>query len=365
MINKYVIAVSGGVDSMYLATKLSSQNQAAAFVHINHHTRGQDNEYELNLVHHLGEKYNIPVYVFDYFHIDGNFQAKAREFRYQKLLEVARKYHYKIAVAHHLDDQLENCLLPKHIVKSNLMRYRSKLEDCYVYRPLLGYHKSYIYSLAHELGIEYNEDVSNSSDKYERNKNRILLTEVKYQHIAKVAYIVEYSKQQIVFNKFNDSLDRKLLREKNSQFRMAEIYYFIKYIDSEITVKNKQLQAISDLICSPGNCKYTVSNSVELFIGYDKIYMLASDGEIITKACLQTGENEFNGIVFESNVSTGYIRTWQQGDKIEIKNGHKKVSRLFIDKKIDHPLRSKWPIIINDGGEIIEIPHLWRKNEIN
>ncbi len=365
MINKYVIAVSGGVDSMYLATKLSTQNQAAAFVHINHHTRGIENDYEIKLVEKLGEKHNVPVYIFDYFHETGNFQANARQFRYQKLIEVARRYSHKIAVAHHLDDQLENCLLPKHLVKSNLIKYRTKVDDCYIYRPLLGYRKQSIYEMAQDLGIEYNEDVSNTSPKYTRNKNRLLLKESKYQTIASNAYIVEYNKQALKIDNHKLSLDRNKLLTKTKQFRHAKVYSFLKKIDNQISIKNKQLEALDDLICSPGNCKYTVSNSVELFIGYDKIYMLASDDEIITKACLQTGENEFNGIVFESNISSGYIRTWQQGDKFEIKNGHKKVSRLFIDKKIDQPDRIKWPIILNDSGEIIEVPHLWRKNEIN
>ncbi len=360
--NKYVVAVSGGVDSMYLAYKLATNNQAAAFVHINHHTRGAANDFEAHLVTKLGAQFTVPVYIFDYHHIKGNFQAEARKFRYQMLITTARKYSNKIAVAHHLDDQLENCLIPPHLVKSNLIKYRTKIDDCFVYRPLLGITKQEIYLRARELEIAFNEDVSNQSDNYDRNKRRIQLQNSESMHLAKLNYIVEYSKQKLVevANPIT-TIERQTLSNQSTTYRYLKLYLLLKNYDSQITVKNRQLMAINQQIDMKKNSKYSVTNCNELFIGYDKIYMLASDKNIVESALLKNGENEFNGIVFNSKGNEGRIRTWQPGDKVKINNGHKKVSRLFIDHKIEQPLRCKWPIVINNSGEIIYIPQLWRK----
>ncbi len=365
MRNKYVVAVSGGVDSMYLASLLADKNQAAAFVHINHHTRGSANDYEQKLVTDLGVKYKVPVYVFDYYHDNGNFQAKARAFRYQQLVSVANKYSRKIATAHHLDDQLENCLIPSHLVKSNLIEYLTDYQNCQIYRPLLALKKKQIYDLANQMNIEYNEDISNQQPTYERNKHRQLLQTSKYQHQAMINYIVEYSKPQLKIVANPKPLDRKLLVAQSHYYRLFKIYQYLKSYNPNLNVKNRQLISINRLLDMKKNSKYSIANCSELFIGYDKIYMLASDEKIITESILQVGKNEFNGIEFYSDTNQGKIRTWETGDRVQLINGHKKVGRIFIDNKIESHLRKRWPIVINNDGEIISIPNIWRKNEIN
>lgn len=364
MNNKYVVAVSGGVDSMYLANMLATKNQAAAFVHINHHTRGLENDYEAKLVVALAKKYELPYFIFDFNYKQGNFQAEAREFRYQKLVEVANQFSNKIAVAHHLDDQLENCLLPLHLVKSNLIKFRTEFNGCFIYRPLLAVSKQQIYANAKQLGIDYNEDISNQSEKYLRNYNRKLLKETKHRLIAQKNYIVEYNKLSTEFKNITE-LECSQLCAQSNYYRLFKLYQLIKSFNQTISVKNKQLISINKLIEMKKNSKYSITNCVELFIGYDKIYMLSSDENFITESSLMVGHNEFNGVVFKSERSDGRVRTWKHGDKVEIKNGHKKVSRIFIDNKVETPMRKRWPIIINSDGEIIEIPKLWRKNEIN
>lgn len=361
---KYVVAVSGGVDSMYLAHMLAQKNQAAAFVHINHHTRGEANILEQELVKKTGATYNVPVHVYDYYHQGGNFQQEARNFRYEKLCMIANDYGGKIAIAHHLDDQLENCLVSNHLVKSNIMSYRSSYLDCYVYRPLLALRKNKIYELANSQGIKFYEDISNTSLNYSRNVNRHKLLDSKIRNYAKKMYIVESLKKQFICKSVT-ALNRKYLISKSTQYRYNAIYNLIKQYDQSISVKNKQLMAINEVIEKQKNCKYKVANCVELFIEYDKIYMSASIQEFTTSSNLKVGKNIFNGIEFYSSTSSGTIRTWISGDKVKIKNGHKKVSRLFIDNKIEPSMRKKWPIVISSSGDIVNIPNIWRKNEVN
>ncbi len=362
--NKYVVAVSGGVDSMYLLNKLNFNNQVCAVVHINHHTRGEDNERDIEIIKKYTTKHKIDLYVFDYYHKGGNFQAKAREFRYEKLNIIGCKYYQKIAFAHHLDDQLENSYVSTHVVKSNLMKYRTKFKDCYIYRPLLGVRKSFIYEQANKLKLRYNEDVSNFELKYERNKIRSELVNSSNQFFAQKKYLIENEKLSLIYKK-QLSIERSQIRKQNKIYRYAAIYNLIKSEDSNIHVKNKQLEKIDNLLFKQGNSSYSFENSNVILIEYDKIYMLHYNHQIVHEDKLKLGENEFNGIKFDSIYSEGIIRTIKPGDKVPIRHGHKKVSRIFIDKKISKQLREKWPIIVNRNDEIIEIPQIWRKYEIN
>ena len=58
------------------------------------------------------------------------------------------------------------------------------------------------------------------------------------------------------------------------------------------------------------------------------------------------------------------IRNYKSTDKIILKNGTKKISRLFIDKKIPLLERKSIPIIENKNHEIIFVYKLYRKYEL-
>ena len=52
------------------------------------------------------------------------------------------------------------------------------------------------------------------------------------------------------------------------------------------------------------------------------------------------------------------IRNYQEGDKIEMHYGTKKLSRFFIDHKIPKFMRKAWPVVLNAQGEVIFVPKL-------
>lgn len=363
---RYIIAISGGVDSVVLAHTYCLQNRCSALVHINHHTRGIENEKEVEIVKTIGDSYSVPVYVFDYFHTQGNFQNEARKYRYSKLVEIAKKYNAKILTAHHLDDQLENCMQAKHDVKSNLIKYQSKINGVKIIRPLIGMNKEKIYQIAENNSYVYNEDISNFTNHYTRNSYRILLYDELVKNQVKKDYILETIKEQMLDNcEVNKVLDRDELRLQNELTIKLKVYKYLKKYDPTSSVKNSQLAEICKLVKKSGNSIFYVANSKELFIVYDKIYMLTKSYNIKQSGTIISGINCFNGISFEHFDTSDYIRTWQPGDKVAIKGGHKKVARIFIDNKIDPNLRKCWPIVVNGNNKIVYIPKLWRKNEIN
>ena len=55
------------------------------------------------------------------------------------------------------------------------------------------------------------------------------------------------------------------------------------------------------------------------------------------------------------------IRNYKPEDKVKLKEGSKKVSRLFIDKKIPLSERKTIPIIENKNHEIIFVYKIYRK----
>ena len=55
------------------------------------------------------------------------------------------------------------------------------------------------------------------------------------------------------------------------------------------------------------------------------------------------------------------IRNYKESDKITLKQGSKKVTRLFIDKKVPLHERKNVPIIENRNNEIIFVYNLYRK----
>ena len=55
------------------------------------------------------------------------------------------------------------------------------------------------------------------------------------------------------------------------------------------------------------------------------------------------------------------IRNYKSDDKVKLKEGTKKVSRLFIDKKVPLLERKMVPVIINKDNEVIFVYKIYRK----
>ncbi len=102
---KYVLAVSGGVDSMTLLHLLSKKPVVELVVaHFDHGIRPDSTEDE-RLVAETAQEYNLPLEV-GHGKLDaGASEKNAREARYQFLESVAKKHTAKgVITAHHQDD---------------------------------------------------------------------------------------------------------------------------------------------------------------------------------------------------------------------------------------------------------------------
>lgn len=177
---KFLLSISGGVDSMVLLDvfiRLQNENESLkiSVFHFNHQTRPNENKAEAELVQSICKKYNIPLFseVWRTKPVAGNFQNEARQERIRRLLYILEQTQSDfIVTAHHADDQLETQLqrIFKGATLANL-KGMSVVSGKF-FRPLLFQFKQDLIAYALENNIAYMEDSSNQTDDYERNRIR-------------------------------------------------------------------------------------------------------------------------------------------------------------------------------------------------
>lgn len=174
---KYVVAVSGGVDSVVLLHLLTRQavtrqlpSTAHQFVvaHFDHGIR-EDSAEDRKLVQSLAAKYGLE---FEY--AEGKLglqasEAQAREARYAFLHRIRRTSGAQaIIMAHHQDDVLETVIL--NLLRGTGRRGLSSLKSTdVVKRPLLHVPKIELLRYAKREGLKWREDSTNIDEKYLRN----------------------------------------------------------------------------------------------------------------------------------------------------------------------------------------------------
>lgn len=166
----YVVAVSGGVDSVVLLDMLSKQNDLQLIVaHFDHGTRDDsaaDLEFVRSLAHHYGMKFEGRREELG----PGVSEEIARNRRYAFLKEVAQKYTANIVTAHHSDDIVETIAI--NIQRGTGWRGLAVLDNPDIVRPMLHLRKKQLVDYARQYKLQWHEDSTNQSDAYLRNRLR-------------------------------------------------------------------------------------------------------------------------------------------------------------------------------------------------
>ena len=178
---KFLLAISGGVDSMVLVNLFESLNFKFHVAHVNYHFREEDSNLDQKLVEDYCKNHHIKFHLKDISEVERSgmksLQNWARTIRYDFFFKVLKEEKLDfIVTAHHLNDDLETFII-------NLSR-RSGIKglsgiprnENQILRPLLLFSKSEIYQFAEENKMEFREDQSNKKDDYLRNKIRNQLT---------------------------------------------------------------------------------------------------------------------------------------------------------------------------------------------
>ncbi|HSE29280.1 MAG TPA: tRNA lysidine(34) synthetase TilS [Candidatus Saccharimonadales bacterium] len=171
---RYVVAVSGGVDSMVLLDILRRQPELELLVaHVNHGIR-KDSQYDEELVRKVCTDLKL-TFRSTRLNLKGNSSEEvARNLRYAFLQQCSKKFKADaILVAHHKDDLVETALI--NIIRGTGWRGLAPFVESRVLRPLLDFTKDQIIGYARKNNVVWREDSTNSNEAYLRNYIRLSL----------------------------------------------------------------------------------------------------------------------------------------------------------------------------------------------
>lgn len=177
----FLIAVSGGVDSVVLVDMMHRLGYAFEIAHCNFQLRGEESYRDENFVKELAAHYGKTALVkkFDteaYATAEKkSIQEAARELRYAWFAEIADELKIDspiyIATAHHADDNIETMLMRffRGTGIQGLVGIPALDKERKLIRPLLPFRKDELIAYARENELSFVEDSSNASGKYTRN----------------------------------------------------------------------------------------------------------------------------------------------------------------------------------------------------
>lgn len=215
---KYVVAVSGGIDSVCLLNMMVKIKDYELIVaHFDHGIR-IDSGKDLKFVSLLAKKYGLDFYS-DSVNLGPNAsEESARKARYTFLYQVmAQTSADSIITAHHQDDRLETVFI--NLVRGTGRKGLTSITNTEtIKRPLLNATKAELKSYACQHNLSWREDTTNSDLHYLRNYIRHSLVP-KLSVMDRQRLIKLMDNQQNV----NDRLDNllKLLLDGEFQNRLS------------------------------------------------------------------------------------------------------------------------------------------------
>lgn len=163
---KYLIAVSGGVDSVVLLDMLAKKHKNILVAHFDHGIR-EDSKEDAIFVRQLAVKYGVKFFTKREELGANASEEKARRARYKFLRELSEKQNATIVTAHHLDDVVETIII--NMVRGTGWRGLAVLNAEDIYRPLINFKKQEIINYAKQNNLKWREDSTNSLNVYMRN----------------------------------------------------------------------------------------------------------------------------------------------------------------------------------------------------
>lgn len=176
----YLVALSGGADSVALLLLLDEMGYKFHAIHCNFHLRGEESDRDERFCEQLCQQKNIP---FHRIHFDTMTYAEthqvsvemaARELRYRYFEQLRKDIGAAgVCVAHHRDDTVETVIL--NLVRGTGLRGLTGIQpkNGNILRPLLGVSRAEVEEYLREKGQEYVTDHTNLETDVLRNKVRL------------------------------------------------------------------------------------------------------------------------------------------------------------------------------------------------
>ncbi|ATZ21197.1 tRNA lysidine(34) synthetase TilS [Mesoplasma coleopterae] len=291
----YLVAVSGGPDSMFMLNELVKMSVKDLVVcHVNYNFRN-DSDNDQKIVEEFCAKNNLKleklVIEQDYSLLKENFESWARKTRYDFFVEVSKKHNIKnVLIAHNRNDLVETFLLQqerKSFVKHYGLNKTSIYKDLIIVRPMLNILKSEILVALKEEKVPYAVDSTNEDIKYKRNKIRAELSENLFPEIVEQIKLLnnELEKKSLKVDWYvnnNMSADElkinKNLQDSNLEFIQRTIYKWLELIKKDFVIQNRRNKTIFEIA---KNIKVSEKVFWEIKIGnysiikdYDNLFLI-------------------------------------------------------------------------------------------
>ena len=254
---KYLVAVSGGPDSLALValTKAYSQKKNCKFYYalVDHNIR-KNSRKEAENVKKLLKKNKIYLKILiNKKKIIRNIQAEARNSRYEILLNYCKNKKINIILtAHNLEDQVETFLIRlsrgSGLKGLSGMKYLSKLErKVSLYRPLLDVKKDFLIKISKNIFGKYFKDPSNKNRKFLRTKIRKLKkpledSGIKYNQIFKS--IQNLSSSKVTLESYLNKIFKDLIKKNKSEVSINFQKYKALNDDTKIAILNNAIKLL-------------------------------------------------------------------------------------------------------------------------
>lgn len=184
--NTYLMAVSGGIDSVVLCHLCKQASIPFSMAHCNFNLRGEESERDEKFVQRLAEEYEVELFVQKF---DTNVYAEknklsiqeaARNLRYQWFAQLRQEKGFAFTLTgHHADDNIETLLM--NFFRGTGLKGLSGMpafdsKESFLLRPLLDFRRTDIENFARDNNLLWVKDSSNDSSKYTRNffRNELL-----------------------------------------------------------------------------------------------------------------------------------------------------------------------------------------------
>ena len=396
--SKILLAISGGIDSVCLADLLIRSGYNVEFAHCNFKLREKESDQDEIFVSDLANKNKIPFHQisFDTNHYalsnKLSIQMAARELRYEWFEKVRREISADyIAIAHNQNDNIETFFI-NLINGTGLKGLRAiQNKNNFIVRPLMFASRNQIGEYVKSKSLNFREDSSNKSKKYQRNKVRHdlmpLLKQINPSIENTIADEIEIIKN--TYSIFKEQVDR-VVKEiscqtddgiKISKNKLIKLEPIDTYLYEILNVFGfTDLKSIKNSILSnPG--KQFISKSHRLLIDREFVFVekieddffndiLINENTLILSSPLNISFKISSNDQMDKIKDTAYfdyeklvfplvIRKWKSGDKFipSGMKGFKKLSDFFIDSKINRLLKEKTLLLCSNDDIIWVIGH--------
>ena len=264
----YVVAVSGGPDSLALAalSKAYSIERKISFHYtlVNHNIRSNSSK-EADKVKVLLKKHKIKLDVLkNNLVIKNNIQSQARKIRYSILSSFCIKKNINtILTGHNLDDQVETFFIRlsrgSGLTGLSAMKPLSKLDKKIdLFRPLLDVKKNSLIKISKQIFKKFVNDPSNNNTKFLRTKIRnlkkpLMKSGINYDQIIKSINNLASSNE--VLDQYLEAIFKDLVKVSKMQI-LIDFNKFIK-LNLEIKIKliNKCIKILKKNYYNPRSKK--------------------------------------------------------------------------------------------------------------